>query len=117
MQFSQMVLLNVEIILLPDNIPAVIITGTILPLLHRQLIQVLPITQIMLHMFSRHGHFIPVVQILLAPFNELEPKTYQKQEVERHSLWFLLMVPRVVSQVDFQTTGSASNIQTLNSWD
>lgn len=106
MQFSQMVLPNVEIILQPGNIPVVIITGTILPLLHNQLIQVFPITRIMLHMFSRHGHFIPVVQILLAPFNELEPKIYQKQEVEKHSLWFLLMVPRVVSQVDFQTAES-----------
>ena len=85
MQFSQMVLLNAEIILLQDNIPPIIITGMILPLLHHQLIRVLPITQIMLHMISRHDHFIRVGRILLAPFNELEPRIYQRREAEKRS--------------------------------
>ena len=74
MQFSQMVLLNVEIILLPDNIPVVIITGTILLPLHHHNIQVLIITQTMLHTFLRLDRFIRVEPILLEPFNELERK-------------------------------------------
>ena len=74
MQFDQMVPPNVEIMLLLDNIQAVTITGMILLLLHRPHIQVLPIIQIMLHMFSRQGHFIRVVPTLLVPFNELELK-------------------------------------------
>ena len=74
MLFGQMVLLNVEIILLPDNIPAIIITGTILLLLHHHNIQILITTQTMLRMFLRLGHFIRVELILLEPFNELEQK-------------------------------------------
>jgi len=74
MQFDQMVPPNVVIMLLQDNIQAVTITGMILLLRHLPLIQVLPIIQIMLHMFSRQDHFIRVVPILLVPFNELELK-------------------------------------------
>ena len=85
MQFDQMVPPNVEIMLLLDNIQAVTITGMILLLLHLPHIQVLPIIQIMLHMFSRQGHFIPVVPIQLEPFKEFEPKIYVRQEVEAHS--------------------------------
>ena len=74
MQFDQMVPPNVEIMLLLDNIQAVTITGMILLLRHLPLIQVLPIIQIMLHIFSRPGHFIRAVPTLLVPFNELELK-------------------------------------------
>ena len=69
-----MVLLNVEIMLPLDSMLPSITIGMILLLLRHLRIQVLPITQIMLHMFSRQGHFIRAVPTLLVPFNELELK-------------------------------------------
>ena len=55
MQFNQMDRLSVAIMLPRDNILVVIITGMIL-LLHLHLnIQVLPIIQTMLRMFSKQG--------------------------------------------------------------
>ena len=102
-----MVLLNVEIMLPLDSMQPNITIGMTLRLLHHQLIQVLPIIQIMLRMFSRQGHFIPVVPILLEPFKEFEPKIYQRREVEAHSLWFLLMGHLIASQANFRTVDSA----------
>jgi len=102
-----MVLLNAEIMLPLDSMQPSITIGMILLLLRHPHIQVLPITQIMSHMFSRQGHFIPVVPILLEPFKEFEPKIYQRREMEAHSLWFLLMAPLIVSQANFRTVGSA----------
>ena len=67
-----MVLRNVEIMSLRDSIPVLIVitSGMISLLLHRISIQVLPITQIMLLMSSRPGHFIRVALILQEQFSE-----------------------------------------------